>query len=135
MTAKKIPVSGDILKQKAEVFALQMNVNGFKFNDGSLCNFKNRNDLKFKKMCGESGTVDDSVVAEYQNGKLQSLLLQFSPENIFNCDETGLSYKLLPEKTLAITGDPCHGGKHSKERLTFLVGSNMTAARSFRCSS
>lgn len=118
MTAKKIPVSGDILKQKAEVFALQMNVNGFKFNDGSLCNFKNRNDLKFK-MCGESGTVDDSVVAEYQNGKLQSLLLQFSPENIFNCDETGLSYKLLPEKTLAIAGDPCHGGSTAKSGSLF----------------
>ncbi|XP_037521813.1 tigger transposable element-derived protein 4 [Rhipicephalus sanguineus] len=128
MIAKKIPVSGDILKQKAEVFALQMNVKDFKFSDGWLRNFKSRNDLKFKKMCGESGAVNDSVVAEYRDGKLQSLLQQFPPNDIFNCNETGLFYKLLPEKTLAFAGDPCHGGKHSKERLTVLVGSNMSGS-------
>ncbi|KAH9363931.1 hypothetical protein HPB48_015050 [Haemaphysalis longicornis] len=47
MTVKKIPVSGDIMKQKAEVFVLRMNMKDFKFSDGSLRNFKNRNDLKF----------------------------------------------------------------------------------------
>ncbi|XP_037505778.1 tigger transposable element-derived protein 4-like [Rhipicephalus sanguineus] len=128
MIAKKIPVSGDILKQKAEVFVLQMNVKDFKFIDRWLRNFKSRNDLKFKKMCGESGAVDDSVVAEYWDGKLQFLLQQFPPNDIFNCDETGLFYKLLPEKTLAFAGDPCHGGKHSKEWLTVLVGSNMSGS-------
>lgn len=32
----------------------------------------------------------------------------------------------MPEKTLAFAGDPCHGGKHSKERVTVLIGSNMS---------
>ncbi|KAH7932310.1 hypothetical protein HPB51_029363 [Rhipicephalus microplus] len=57
----KILGSGDILKQKAEVFALRMNVKDFKFSDGRLRNFKSRNDLKFKKMYGESSAVDDSL--------------------------------------------------------------------------
>ncbi|KAH6946545.1 hypothetical protein HPB50_013897 [Hyalomma asiaticum] len=46
MISKKIPVSGDIMKQKVEVFALRMNVKDFKFSDGWLPNFKNRNDFK-----------------------------------------------------------------------------------------
>ncbi|XP_065282735.2 tigger transposable element-derived protein 4-like [Dermacentor albipictus] len=128
MTAKRLPVSGCILKEKAETLAVQMNIEDFKFSDGWLRNFKHRNDLKFKKMCGESGAVDSAVIEQYRNGKLQSLLQQFSADNVFNCDETGLFYKMLPERTLAFAGDPCHGGKHSKERLTVLVGSNMSGS-------
>ncbi|KAH8019746.1 hypothetical protein HPB51_021569 [Rhipicephalus microplus] len=127
MIAKKIPVSGDILKQKAEVFALQMGVKDFKFRDGWLRNFKSRNGLKFK-MCGESGAVDNSVVAEYRDGRLQSLLQQFQPNDIFNCDKTELFYKLLPGRPLAFAGDTCHGRKHSEKRLTVLVNTNMSGS-------
>lgn len=124
MIAKQVPVSGDVLKKKAETLALQMNIEGCKFSDGWVRNFK-RHDLSFKKMCGESAAVDEPAVESFRRGRLQSLLQQFAPEDTFNCDETGLFYKLLPEKTLAFAGDPCHGGKHSKERLTVLVGCNM----------
>nr|XP_037273846.1 tigger transposable element-derived protein 4-like [Rhipicephalus microplus] len=79
-------------------------------------------------MCGETGAVNDSVVAVYRDGKLQSLLQQFPPNHISTCDEAGLFIKLLPEKTLAFAGDPCHCGKHSKERLTVLVGSNLSGS-------
>ncbi|XP_070387588.1 tigger transposable element-derived protein 6-like [Dermacentor albipictus] len=33
---------------------------------------------------------------------------------------------MLPDKTLSVSGNPCHGGKHSKERVTIIVGSNMS---------
>ena len=45
--------------------------------------------------------------------------------DIFNAEETGLFYKLMPNKTLQLKGEKCHGGKKSKERLTVLVTSNM----------
>lgn len=32
---------------------------------------------------------------------------------------------MLPEKMIAFSGEPCHGGKHSKERLTVVVGANI----------
>lgn len=124
--ASKVPVSGGLLKQKAEMMALQMNIEGFKVSDGWLRNFKKRSDLSLKKLCGESAAVDLSVVANYRSEKLQSLLQEYSPDDTFNCDETGLFFKLMPEKTLAFAGDPCHGGKHSKERVTVLIGSNMS---------
>nr|XP_054933900.1 tigger transposable element-derived protein 4-like [Dermacentor andersoni] len=79
-------------------------------------------------MCGESGAVNSAVIEQYRNEKLQSLLQQFSADNVFNCGETGLFLKMLLERTLAFAGDPCHGGKHSKERLTVFVGSNMSGS-------
>ncbi|XP_064479058.1 tigger transposable element-derived protein 4-like [Ornithodoros turicata] len=123
--AKRVPVSGDLLKQKAETLALRMDIHDFKFSDGWLRNFKKRYDLAFKKMCGESGAVDMTIVENYSD-RLQSLLQQYSPDDIFNCDETGLFYKMMPDKTLAFSGEACHGGKHSKERVTVMVGSNMS---------
>jgi hypothetical protein len=33
-------------------------------------------------------------------------------------DEPGLNYRALPDKTLAVKGQQCTGGKGSKERLT-----------------
>nr|XP_037280132.1 tigger transposable element-derived protein 4-like [Rhipicephalus microplus] len=128
MIANKITVSGDILKQKPEVFVLQIGMKDFKFSNEWLHHLKIRNYLKFKKMWGESSTVDDFIVTEYRDEKLQSLLQRFPPDDIFNCDKTRLFYKLLPEKTRAFVEDHCHGSKHSKERLTVLVGSNMSGS-------
>ena len=44
--------------------------------------------------------------------------------NIFNIDETGLFWKLLPERTLQFKGIDCKGGKHAKDRITILVGAS-----------
>lgn len=32
-------------------------------------------------------------------------------KNVFNADESGLFYRLLPDKTLQFKGEKCHGGK------------------------
>lgn len=62
--------------------------------------------------------------------KLHKLLDKegLSGDQIFNCDETGLNYKMLPAKTLAAkTEATAPGYKHSKERVTVLACSNATA--------
>ena len=45
--------------------------------------------------------------------------------DIFNAEETGLLYKGMPNKTLQLKGEKCHGGNKSKEKLTVLATSNM----------
>jgi hypothetical protein len=45
----------------------------------------------------------------------------YAPRDIFNVDETGLFYNVLPNKTLCIKGKKCHGEKQSKLRLTVLL--------------
>ncbi|GFV58354.1 tigger transposable element-derived protein 6 [Trichonephila clavipes] len=60
----------------------------------------------------------------WQNSLLD-LTKEYEPRNIFNTDETGLFFKCLPEKTFIIKKEKCHGGKHSKVRLTILLTANM----------
>nr|XP_014351091.1 PREDICTED: tigger transposable element-derived protein 4-like [Latimeria chalumnae] len=79
----------------------------------------------FKTFCGESESVNSDVLDDYVTPKLLSLLIGYQPRDVFNIDETELFYKLLPNRTLALKGEECHSGKHSKERITLLVGSNM----------
>lgn len=55
-----------------------------------------------------------------------TLRAQFSDDEIFNADETGLFYKLTPDKTLKLKGEKCTGGKLSKERITVMVAANMS---------
>ncbi|KAH3860278.1 hypothetical protein DPMN_023173 [Dreissena polymorpha] len=50
-------------------------------------------------MCGESASVDLFDVNNFKD-KISDSIGTFSYENVFNCDETGLNYSSLPDKTL-----------------------------------
>lgn len=56
----------------------------------------------------------------------------YNPCDIFNADETGLFYKLMPEKTLQLKGEKCSGGKRSKDRLTLLVALSMDGSENLK---
>jgi hypothetical protein len=49
------------------------------------------------------------------------LLERYEPRDIYNTDETGLFYNCLLDRTLALKGHSCHGGKSAKERITVLL--------------
>ena len=50
-----------------------------------------------------------------------------SLQQIYNCDETGLYYRMLPEKTLAARSEKeAPGMKNPKERVTLIASSNAT---------
>ncbi|GFU01880.1 uncharacterized protein TNCV_1523771 [Trichonephila clavipes] len=108
-----------LLKEKAKAFAKELGIE-FSANEGWLTNFKKRNGIVFKKMCGESLSVGINVCSKWQNS-LSDLIKEYEPRNIFNTDETGLFFKCLTEKTFTFKKEKCHGGKHSKERLTILL--------------
>lgn len=77
-------------------------------------------------MCGQSKAVDNSTT---WSSTLKTLLNEYSPSDIVNADETGLFFRLLPDKTLEFKGVQCHGGKKkkSKERLNVMVCVNIMA--------
>ncbi|GFU71750.1 transposable element Tc1 transposase [Trichonephila clavipes] len=120
---QNIPMGGSLLKEKAKAFAKELGIE-FSASEGWLTNFKKRNGIVFKKMCGESLSVDINVCSKWQNS-LSDLIKECEPRNIFNSDETGFFFKCLPEKTFTFKKEKCHGGKHSKERLTILLTVNM----------
>ena len=121
------PISGPVLLKKANDFAEMLGITNFKASTGWLERFKERNGITFKKVCGESKSVDKTStdMTEWGN-RLRQLLDQYSPDDIYNADETGVFYRLLPDKTLEFKNVDCHGGKKSKERLTAMVCANMS---------
>ncbi|GFY26342.1 tigger transposable element-derived protein 6 [Trichonephila clavipes] len=116
-------MSSSLLKKNAKAFAKELGIE-FSASEGWLTNFKKGNGIVFKKMCGESSNADINVCFKRQNW-LSDLIQEYEPRNIFNTDETGLFFKCLPEKTFTLKKEKCHGGKHSKERLTILLTVNM----------
>ncbi|GFS50827.1 tigger transposable element-derived protein 6 [Trichonephila clavipes] len=120
---QNIPKGGSLSKEKAKAFAKELGIE-FSASEGWLTNFKKKNGIIFKKMCGESSSVDINVCSKWLNS-LSDLVKEYEPRNIFNTDETGLFFKCLPEKTFTFKKEKCHGGKHSKESLTILLAVNM----------
>uniref|UniRef100_A0A914VZL2 HTH CENPB-type domain-containing protein n=1 Tax=Plectus sambesii TaxID=2011161 RepID=A0A914VZL2_9BILA len=124
--SENVPVTGQLLKEKARETSTLLKIEGFKASEGWLTNFKHRHSISFKSNQGEAGAIDVESLGEWQQQVLREELAKFSPDDIFNADETGLFWQLLPNKTLAFKGERCTNGKKSKERITVLVGANMS---------
>ncbi|UYV69592.1 hypothetical protein LAZ67_6004037 [Cordylochernes scorpioides] len=118
--AMKLAINGNILKEKAILLALKVGQDNFETSNGWLEKFKARRNIAFKRLHGEAGSVDANSVATWKGEIIPSLLAKYSPQDIFNADETGLFYKLLPNQTMTIRGEKCEGGKKSKERILLL---------------
>ena len=122
---KNVPISAAILKAKAVKYALSFGVNDFACSNGWIDHFKQRHDLSFKTIIGEKGDVNMDTTQTWLKDVFPTLIEGYKSNDIYNADETGLFYQLLPNKTLARAGDECAGNKRSKQRITLLLGANM----------
>ncbi|KAI6652943.1 Tigger transposable element-derived protein 6 [Oopsacas minuta] len=128
--SKNIPISGPILQAKGIDFAEQLGI-PFKASNGWLEKFRSRYNIAFKTLCGESASVDPGTVDTWKQ-QLHTIIGGYSPEDIFNCDETGLYYKVLPTKSLVEKNKICNGTKTSKDRLTILLCANMSGTEKLK---
>ncbi|UYV85040.1 hypothetical protein LAZ67_X004383 [Cordylochernes scorpioides] len=80
---KKIPVSGHLIRSKAEQFATEMGTTDFKASSGWLDGFKERNKISFKTICGESGAVNLQVAEQWKNN-LRELIQDKDARDVFN---------------------------------------------------
>ncbi|XP_041372694.1 tigger transposable element-derived protein 4-like [Gigantopelta aegis] len=129
---KNIALSGPLLMQKADELAAKLGHVNFKANNAWVERFKQRRGIISKAMHGESAAVDQEVVDNWLTSQLPNYLAVFHPKDSFNADETGLFYKLVPQRTLQLKGEQCHGGKKSKDRITLLVTANMTGTEKLK---
>ena len=124
-----IPVNGPLLLAKADALAAALNVDTFKATTGFIDRWKTHHGITFKKICGEERSVSPQDTENWLNITLPQLLGCFWPEDVYNLDETGLFYKLKPDKILEFKGHKCSAGKKSKECLTVLVGASMVGEK------
>lgn len=121
-----IPLSGPLIKTKAEFFATELGVAEFKASEGWLSKWKQRHNINYGKISGEGRDVDRNLTNGWLESVWPALKVRYPEEDIFNADETGLFFKLTPDRTLKFKSEKCIGGKLSKERITVLVAANMT---------
>lgn len=107
---KKIPLSGTLVRTKAEEFAVGLGKSGFKASTGWLDGFKERNNFTFKSVCSESASVNQEAANVWKDDVLQ-MIEETPAKDIINVDETDLIFKCTPAKTLTFKGDRCGGGK------------------------
>lgn len=126
MRAQNVPIGGPLICQKALHFASLLGDSNFKASNGWLQRFKDRHGIVFKVAAGEEKSAPVGDADSWRENKMKSILEKYSPKDIFNADETGLFYQMMPEKTMAYKGEKCKGGKQSKMRLTVMLCTNAT---------
>jgi hypothetical protein len=121
MEKKQAVLTGDILKTKAhEIWSLLPQYSQQqepKWSNGWLDRFKKRHNIKEYKLHGEGGSADihnEDAVKQMDN--LRAECSGYALKYIFNMDETGLFWKLQPDRSL--------GGKKSKDRITHVLSAN-----------
>ena len=130
-----VPISGPILQEKALSLNSKL-ANGdpnFTASQGWLERWKARHGIRQLSVSGESLSGDkvgaDSFVREFQDIISSENLTQ---DQIYNADESGLFYRLLPSKTLASRlDDSAKGFKRSKDRVTIMACANASGRHKF----
>ncbi|XP_060879159.1 tigger transposable element-derived protein 4-like [Metopolophium dirhodum] len=125
ITSRGVRVSAPMLKCKAEELSRKIGNNQFIATDGWLSRWKNRHEIKFKRVHGEK---DESASNDWKVDRLKINLNDFSPDNIFNADETGLYYRAKPDGSLCFKKDVLSGSKKAMDWITVLLCVNMTGS-------
>ncbi|UYV67207.1 TIGD4 [Cordylochernes scorpioides] len=120
-----LPVNGPLLSEKAKTLALEFGLKDFTGSGGWIERWEARHGIKLRNICGESADVNRETMTNWLTDVMPNIISNYACKDIFNADETGLFWRLLPDKTLHFKGETCTGGKASKERITILLCCNM----------
>lgn len=126
-----ISINTEMLRIKANELSKDLN----EINDGQVIDinwvnrWKKQYDISSKKLCGESGAVSEDVLHTWKDKTVSYILSKYQPDNILNCDEFGLFWKITPDRTLAFKSDKVFGHKKSKDRITVLLTASMSGQK------
>ncbi|UYV67015.1 TIGD4 [Cordylochernes scorpioides] len=120
-----LPVNSPLLSEKAKTLALEFGLKDFTGSGGWIERWKARHGIKLRNICGESADVNRETMTNWLTDVMPNIISNYACKDIFNADETGLFWRLLPDKTLHFKGETCTGRKASKERITILLCCNM----------
>ena len=127
--SNNIPVSGNIIKEKAISLSKSLDLADFKASEGCLDKWKQRHNVTFKTVSGEENSVTPEMTASWSETYLPTILARYELKDIYNADEFGLFYQALPDKSFHFKGNRCSGGKHSKIRFTGLAAGSATGEK------
>src|SRR6266540_4695449 len=114
-------LTNDILSTKVLKFAFLLKEDKFKRSNRWVDSFKKRHNLKQYNIHGEAASALLKNLSTMREDLCQTLK-DYNPKDIFNCDETGLFWKMKPSRT--ISNGLVSGTKQSKDRVTILLTCN-----------
>ena len=95
--AAEVVINGDILHEKAKIFAQGFEINNFTASNGWVDKFKRRHHLKEYVKYGEANSTPLETLEEKRR-KLHEIIKDYDLNDVFNCDETG-NYKFSSKKS------------------------------------
>ena len=75
----------------------------------------------------EAASVNEETVDDWKS-RSPGILEDFNANDVYNCDETSIFFKMMPDRSLIIEKGDCRGGKRSKERYRVLLCTKWTSA-------
>lgn len=128
--SKQCPLTADMIKAKAkEIFRKlypEKDDSAFVASNGWFNRFKHRHGIRFLTVSGEKLSADLSSITPFIHrlrAKMQAMGI--TEEQLYNADESGLYYRLLPNKTFVAANEKnAPGRKTPKERVTFMLCAN-----------
>ena len=114
-----------MLQEKAqEIFEEMGNLPGeFKASNEWLQRFRNRHTIRFRQSSGEDASIIIATTGEWKH-LFPIIVNGYDDDDVYNVDETVLSFKAIPARSLVLRKEACTGGKHPGERYTVLLCSN-----------
>ena len=106
------------LQEEALLIAEKLGIRGFTASNGWLQRFKQRYNLQKMAIAGEDGDVSNETLESW-NEHVREITRGWSPENVWNMDETGSFWRGLPDTSLKEKGRRCRGVKQAKQRHTW----------------
>lgn len=125
---RNAPVNGPIMCQKAEEIAKTMGKD-FVATDGWFNRWKRRENIVFKQLHGEEKSADYVAANEWIKSEWPKIIAEYSPEDIYNADETGLYFRAMPDHTYLFKSETSKGFKMPKERVTVLCCVSMAGEK------
>ncbi|KAG0431370.1 Tigger transposable element-derived protein 6, partial [Dictyocoela muelleri] len=129
MESKGVILNDNLIKNKALFFAEKLGLIDFKNSSGFLEKFKKRNRLKLKNLSGEIYTAKECDYSDFIKIVNEKINL-YGKNNVYNLDETGLFYKLIPSKS--VCKHRKHGYKQLKDRISIMLCSNFTGTHKLK---
>lgn len=114
----RAPITGDVLRVKANklfhMMPMYRDQTEPAWSKGWLQRFQQLYGIRKTRRYGEAGSTPAGYNEEIRI--IQQSLANFRPNDIYNCDETGLFFKSVPEVSLTTCQLPGH--KANKDRVT-----------------
>ncbi|CAG9333909.1 unnamed protein product [Blepharisma stoltei] len=124
-----LPISDSLMMEKAKelqnkIEALTGDQSSFSGSYGWLTEFKSRYGIKNVDTCGDQLSASIKEIPSFIK-ELNRVIIEenYSAEQIYNCDETSLFWKILPSKSAQILNET-HDYKILKSRVSILLCCN-----------